>query len=199
MGLFGKIDKGLVFVVSAPSGTGKTTLVQMLLQKYPQQLARSVSCTTRPPRKGEQPGIDYIFLQEEEFASKIKEGAFLEYAKVFNHHYGTFKKTVEDLQSQGKHVFLVIDVQGALLLKGKIKAFFVFIAPPSLEALRKRLEGRGSDSAQEIAIRLSKAKEELDKAKEYDVTLINEDLHKAYKELEAFVGQTEKKLCTYIN
>lgn len=198
MGVFGKIQKGLVFIISAPAGTGKTTLVEMLLSEYPSEMKRSISCTTRTPRGSEKNGIDYVFVSEEEFEKKIKEGAFLEYAKVFNHYYGTLKETVSAFQNEGKHVFLVIDTQGALQLKEILDAVFVFIAPPDIDTLRRRLEHRHTETEDAINLRISYAKQEIDKAKYYDCIIMNDDLQKAYKEFKALVEQKEKQLCEYV-
>jgi guanylate kinase len=198
MGIFGKIQKGLVFVVSAPAGTGKTTLVEMLIAKYPQEMQRSVSCTTRSPRGKEQEGIDYYFITKAQFEKKIKEGAFLEYAKVFNHYYGTLKENVETIQVQGRHVFLVIDTQGALQLRSKIEGIFIFITPPNMETLKERLQHRHTDANEEIDLRLSYATEEMSKAKYYDYVIMNKDLEKAYQDFTALVEQKEKEYCKYI-
>lgn len=199
MGILGKIARGLVFVVSAPAGTGKTTLVEMILAQHPRGMRRSVSCTTRAPRKHEKNGVDYIFLTEEEFERKVKEGAFLEYAKVFNHYYGTLKDTVSHLQESGVHVFLVIDTQGALFLrKEKLEAVFIFIMPPSIEVLQGRLENRQTESEEAIELRISWAKEEMDKALYYDHVIMNDNLQKAYQDFKAFIEQKEKQLCQYI-
>ena len=198
MGIFGKIQKGLIFIVSAPAGTGKTTLVEMLISEYPDEIKRSISCTTRPSRGSEQEGVDYFFVSEEEFEKKIKEGAFLEYAKVFKHYYGTLKETVKAFQNEGKHVFLVIDTQGALQLKETLEAVFIFIAPPDIETLRRRLEHRHTDTESVINLRISYAREEMDKAKYYDYIIMNDDLYKAYKEFKILVEKKEKQLCQYI-
>lgn len=199
MGVFGNLKKGLVFIVSAPAGTGKTTLVEMLISEYPTEMKRSVSCTTRSPRGAEKEGVDYFFVTQEVFEKKIKEGAFLEYAKVFNHYYGTLKETVNAFQSQGKHVFLVIDTQGALELKQKkVEGVFIFITPPDITTLRRRLEHRHTEPEDVINLRISYATEEMDKAKYYDYTIMNNDLQKAYNEFKALVEQKEKECCQYI-
>lgn len=198
MGVFGKIKKGLVFIISAPAGAGKTTLVEMLLSEYPSEMKRSISCTTRTPRGSEKDGIDYFFINDEEFKKKIKEGAFLEYAKVFNHYYGTLKETVFTFQNEGKHVFLVIDTQGALQLKKDLKAVFVFITPPDIDTLRRRMHHRHTETEDVINLRISYAKEEIEKAKYYDYIIMNDDLKKAYNELKTLVEEKEKESCEYI-
>ena len=119
---------GQLFIISAPAGTGKTTLVQMLKDSHPDRVIQSISCTTRKPRKGEIDGKDYVFLTKEAFEERVKKGDFLEYATVFGDHYGTLKEIVTRGQTNGKDVILVIDTQGALELKKKIKAIFIFIS-----------------------------------------------------------------------
>ncbi|MCH9631105.1 MAG: Guanylate kinase [Chlamydiia bacterium] len=197
MGLNGKIDKGLVIVVSAPAGTGKTTLAEMLTKKYPSDIVRSISCTTRSPRGDEVDGKDYIYLSKEDFLKKVDSEEFLENAKVFDNYYGTLKKSVQDLQLQGKHVILVIDTQGAMKIKEKTSAVLVFIKPPSIEALKERLDKRHTDTEENISLRLSWAKEEMKKGEHYDVTIVNDDLQKAFDELECFIKKKESELCSY--
>src|SRR5262245_19806370 len=134
--LVGNHSHGLLFVLSAPAGTGKTTLVEMLERDF-DSVVRSVSCTTRPKRPNEVERVDYYFVSEEEFQKKIEQGHFLEHVTLFGYHYGTSKSHVEALRAEGKHVFLVIDTQGALLLMGQIAATFIFIMPPSFEELAR--------------------------------------------------------------
>jgi guanylate kinase len=198
MGIFGKIKKGLIFVLSAPSGAGKTTLVERLILQFPQAIARSVSCTTRAKRSNEQEGVDYFFVTKEEFEKKIVEGAFLEYTQVYRHYYGTLKKTVEDTINQGKHLFLVIDTQGAMKLRSLVKAHFIFIKPPSIEVLKERLEKRHTDDSSAINVRLSCAQDELSEAIHYDKIIINDELETAVAELCRYVATQEKLLCEYI-
>ena len=198
MGIFGKIKKGLIFVLSAPSGAGKTTLVERLIEQFPQAIVRSVSCTTRQRRSNEKEGVDYFFLTKEDFEKKIVEGAFLEYTQVYYNYYGTLKKTVEDTINQGKHLFLVIDTQGAMKLKSMLNASFIFIQPPSIDVLKQRLEKRHTDDSSAIDVRLSCAQEELAHAKYYDQIIINDNLENAVAELCRFVATEEKKICEYI-
>lgn len=180
--------KGTVFIVSAPSGAGKTTIVERYLKLHPNTAQKSISCTTRPPRVGEVDGKDYFFITEEQFTHKLQQEAFLEHAEVFGYHYGTLKKSVSDVTQAGKDIFLVIDTQGALLLKNKLEAFFVFIMPPSIDALEQRLIHRKTEKASERDLRLSRAKDEMKKAEFYDKIIINDDLNQAYKEFEEFVS-----------
>src|SRR3990167_2920947 len=135
--LLGGLKKGLVFVISAPAGTGKTTLVRMLRDEF-HCLIESVSFTTRKPRTSEKEGVDYFFISKEAFEQKIREGEFLEHAQVFDNYYGTSKIFVEKEREKGKHVILIIDTQGALQLMQKLDAVFIFISPPSLEELKNR-------------------------------------------------------------
>lgn len=198
MGFFGKVKKGLVFVVSAPAGAGKTTLVEMIVSKHPNDVARSVSCTTRAPRKDEEDGVEYIFLSHKEFEEKKSKHLFLESAQVFDQMYGTLQETVETMQMKGKHVILVIDTQGAMNVRNKIPCILIFIKPPSIEELKKRLEYRGTESEKERQVRLSWADDEMKKSKDYDVVIVNDDLQKAYNELELFLKKKEKELCSYL-
>ncbi|MBM3199155.1 MAG: guanylate kinase, partial [Chlamydiae bacterium] len=136
--LLGNLTEGLLFVVSAPSGTGKTTLVKLLVKEFP-SVVESISCTTRAPRLGEVHGRDYYFLTPQEFEERRQRGDFLECAEVFGSWYGTSKEQVQAKRKQGKHVVLVIDTQGALRLQAvNVQATYIFIAPPHLQALEER-------------------------------------------------------------
>ncbi len=177
---------GHLFIISAPAGTGKTTLVNMLTEKYP-QVIRNVTCTTRDPRPGEVDGKDYYFLTEEEFQKKLKAGDFLEHANVFGNHYGTSKSLIEKELQSGKDVILVIDTQGALQLKGKIDATFIFISPPSFEELKKRLIQRRTETPEKIEKRLKTAREELEMISHYDYHIINDDLTAAFEALKNII------------
>ncbi len=180
MKLLGGLERGLVFVVSAPAGTGKTTLVRMLTDEF-DCVAESVSYTTRKMRPGESEGKDYYFVSDEEFERMAKAGEFLEHASVFGHSYGTSKKTVEERLCRGKHVVLVIDTQGAQSVKKMLDAVFIFIRPPNFEELKKRLHGRQSDTRESIETRLSWAEREMEAAKRYDYLIVNENLQLAYE------------------
>lgn len=186
------MKKGLVFVVSAPAGTGKTTLVRMLLEEF-HQVVESVSFTTRPPRPNEIPGRDYHFISSEEFKQKIAEGEFIESANVFGNYYGTSRKFVEAQQEKGKHVVLVIDTQGALQLRGQIDAVFIFISPPSIEELRARLYRRRSETEEAIEHRLSWAEKEIALAEKYDYHIVNDNLKTAYDVLRSILIAEEHK------
>ncbi|MBR1870370.1 MAG: guanylate kinase [Kiritimatiellae bacterium] len=186
-------SKSLFIVISAPSGCGKTTLVDMLLQEYP-EIGYSVSCTTRAPRKGEEDGIDYHFLSEKRFKELLAQSAFLEWAEVHGNYYGTLLAPIEDMLNEGSSVLLDIDVAGAAkireyihsLLKGDpLREGFmdVFILPPDMEELRRRLEGRGTDSPETIEKRLANAEKEIARAGEYLYRVTNDDLGIAYRRL----------------
>jgi guanylate kinase len=191
--LLGNLSEGLAFIVSAPAGTGKTTLVQMLVQEFPCVVA-SISCTTRSPRPGEIPDVDYHFLNEKEFQKRVAAHEFLEHAQLYGCYYGTSKETIEMQRKSGKHVILTIDTQGALQLKGKYKATYIFIHPPSLEELRRRLELRKTETPKTIEQRLAKASQELEASSEYDYQIVNDDLRTAYQVLRSIV--IAKEHCT---
>lgn len=193
MKILGNLKKGLAFVVSAPAGTGKTTLVRMLMEEFP-AVVESVSCTTRPPRPGEVEGRDYHFLTREAFEARIHAGEFLEYAQVFGQLYGTSRKEVLNQQQQGKHVVLVIDTQGALRLKREgFKAVYIFIKPPSLSVLRERLLKRKTEATQHIEERLNWAQREMELADEYKYQIVNDTLSHAYDVLRSILIAEEHK------
>lgn len=177
---------GLLFVVSAPAGTGKTTLVRLLIEEFA-EIKASISCTTRPPRPGEKEGEHYHFLQPEEFRRRIAEGDFLEYAQVFDHLYGTSRSALAAERSKGHAMVLTIDTQGALQLRQKEPAVLIFIRPPSLEELRRRLAARKTESVASMEKRLSWAEKELAVASAYDYEIVNDDLEVAYEALRAIV------------
>lgn len=182
----GSLQKGLVFVLSAPAGTGKTTLIKMLQDEF-SYVASNVSYTTRHPRPGEVNGVDYHFISEKEFLAKMAKGDFLEHAKVFDHYYGTTKSSIEKLQEEGKHVFLVIDTQGAMQIKKKIQAIFIFVFPPSMEELRTRLGKRQTETEDSMHKRISWAEEEMKMSKNYDYVIVNEKLETAYQSLRSIL------------
>ncbi len=192
--LLGNISKGFVFVLSAPAGTGKTTLVRMLAQEFP-CIYESISSTTRPPRPGEVDGKDYYFLSKKEFEDKIRQGDFLEYAEVFGYYYGTSWAHVLEQQEMGKHVFLVIDTQGAMQLKKKnFSAVYIFLSPPSLEELRERLIKRKTENMKAIEKRLSWAKAEIEMMANYDYHIVNDNLNQTYIVLRSIVIAEEHRV-----
>jgi guanylate kinase len=185
---------GLLFVISAPAGTGKSTLVDMILSEFPEEIAESCSCTTRSPRSGEVSQRHYEFLTTEEFERKIAAKEFLEYATVFGNYYGTRREEVSRLQAQGKHVVLVIDTQGAMKIKPQVPAIFIFISPPSFEELRSRLFKRRTEDEEKIQERLLWAKQEIEMAPHYDYHIINDRLDITYHVLRSiFIAEEHKK------
>lgn len=178
---------GRLFIISAPAGTGKTTLVDRLKKEYPHQLTQSISCTTRSPRQGEVDGKDYVFLTKKAFEERIKRGDFLEHAHVFGEYYGTLKEMVRREQSKGKDVILVIDTQGALELKKTVAVTTIFMIPPSMEVLEERLKSRETETPAALKKRLEWALHEMEQAKHYDYNIINDDLEKAYETLKKII------------
>lgn len=183
----------MVFILSAPAGTGKTTLVRMLSQEFP-SVVESISYTTRKMRPGEIDGRDYYFIGKDEFRKKIETDDFLEHAEVFGEFYGTSKSLVESLQNSGKHVVLVIDTQGAIQLMGRFEAVFIFISPPDLNELKRRLSGRKSESPEKVDERLSWAAKELAAAVRYDYRIVNDDLPTAYQILRSILIAEEHRI-----
>ena len=192
------LKKGLVFVVSAPAGAGKTTLVGMLKKEF-SHVVVSVSFTTRQPRQNEVQGIHYNFISKVEFEQKMAAGDFLEYAEIYGEYYGTSLRWLEEQQSLGKHVVLVIDTQGAAQLKKKLIATYVFIMPPSLEALKLRLTHRQTETKELIEKRLKWAEEEIKRVSSYDYQVINDDLMIAYEALRSIVIAEEHKIVNLVN
>lgn len=192
--VLGNLSRGLVFVLSAPAGTGKTTLVRKLIAEF-NCIAESVSCTTRSIRPGEVPGMDYHFLTNAEFQQKREAGDFLECAEVFGHWYGTSKAFVRQQQETGKHVFLIIDTQGALTLRrDSFPGVYVFLSPPSLQILEERLRGRQTESHEVVQHRLSWAAEEIKKLSDYDYHIVNDRLENAYEVLRSIVIAEEHRV-----
>lgn len=186
-------SKGLLFVLSAPAGTGKTTIAEMVCAEYP-RLVKSVSHTTRAPRPGEEEGVDYYFIAKEEFAEKVKRREFLEHADVFDYQYGTAKKEVEEQLEQGHHVILVIDTQGALQVKEKRDAILIFLSPPSFDELRERLIQRKTDTMTSIEKRLKAAEKELLMKQYYDYEIINQDLDVAFTAMMSIIIAEEHRI-----
>lgn len=185
--------KPLFIVMSAPSGCGKSTLIDMLLQEYP-DIVYSISCTTREPRGEEEDGLDYHFLSKARFEELIAENAFIEYANVHGNYYGTLKSPIVEVLAEGNSMIMDIDVQGAAKVRDYVRSLpntdamkagyvDIFIDPPSMEELRNRLEGRGTDSQATIEKRLANAEGEIQRAGEYMFRVTNDDLAIAYKRL----------------
>ncbi|NRA23214.1 MAG: guanylate kinase [Oleispira sp.] len=182
-----KNSTGTLYVFSAPSGAGKTSLVKALLDRT-NDIGVSVSHTTRKPRSGEEHGKDYNFVSQDEFRSLIGQSAFLEHAQVFDHFYGTSKTWVEQELQAGRDVILEIDWQGAQQIRQQMPEMIgVFILPPSREELLKRLTGRGTDSTDVIACRMLEAESEMSHYGEFDYLIINDDFDTALTELHAIV------------
>ncbi|MBO5872021.1 MAG: guanylate kinase [Bacteroidaceae bacterium] len=178
--------KGKCLIFSAPSGSGKSTIVQWLTSEHPElNLVFSISATSRPPRGTEQHGVEYFFLTPEEFKAKIEANEFLEYEEVYtDRYYGTLKSQIESELEQGKNVIFDIDIKGGINVKKHFgeRALSLFIQPPGVEELRRRLVGRGTDTAEQIEIRLAKAEYEMSFASEFDKIIVNDDLGAAKAE-----------------
>lgn len=188
------MQKGVLAVVSGFSGAGKGTLMKTLLRDH-ESYALSISATTRQPREGEVDGREYFFLTREKFEQMIAEDAFIEYAQYVGNYYGTPKKYVEDCLTAGKDVILEIEVQGAMNVKKMFPdAVTIFVAPPSAAELKKRLEGRGTETQEVIAGRMKRAQEEADLMDFYDYLLINDDLEESTRELHKLIVQSHKKM-----
>lgn len=182
-------SEGKLIIFSAPSGAGKTTIVQHLLQQIP-QLEFSISATTREPRGSEQHGKDYYFISKEEFLHRIAKKQFVEFEEVYTGtFYGTLRSEIERIWSHGKTVIFDIDVEGGLHLKRKYEkaALAIFVQPPSLEVLKQRLTARGTDSPEKLGERFKKAEKELNYAPQFDFILKNHDLQTACREAEQLV------------
>ena len=184
--------KPILFVLSAPSGGGKTSLCMKLLESFPKELALSISCTTRAPRPGEQEGREYFFISKSDFKDRIQKGAFAEWAEVHDNYYGTSKEFIETTFKSGKSVLLDIDVQGAATLAQLYpkQCTRVFIMPPSIEELENRLRARGTDSEEVIQKRLKNARVEILRKNEFEFNLINDTFDRALQELKSIYLKT---------
>jgi guanylate kinase len=195
--------KPLLIVVSAPSGAGKSTLCDKLLAERG-NIVYSVSCTTRAPRGSEVNGVDYNFMSEPEFMARVAAGDFLEYAAVHGNYYGTLRETVSSAMESGQSVMMDIDVQGAAQVRDAlagmdpdsplVRGFVdIFIMPPSIEELRRRLEGRGEDAPDVIETRLANAEAEMAQAGLYKYQIVNDDLERAFDEIRTLIEQEAGK------
>jgi guanylate kinase len=183
----------VIFVITGPSGVGKGTLIRLLLDRVP-QLSLSVSATTRAPRPGEEHGRDYWFLSPEEFDRRVRAGDFVEHAEYAGRRYGTLRDELRERAGRGP-VVLEIEVQGARQVRERLpEATTIFIEPPTPEALRQRLVGRGTDDPDAIAARLATAEQELGAAEEFDHVVVNDDLDAALTRLEQVVRRTTGSL-----
>lgn len=190
------MSNGKLIIFSAPSGSGKTTIVRHLLKTFPDQLEFSISATSRAQRGVEQNGKDYYYLTPEEFKAKVDNGEFLEWEEVYaGTCYGTLREEVERIWAKGKHVIFDIDVEGGLNLKNQFKdnALAVFVMPPSIKILEERLRSRSTDNQESIARRLEKAEKELKTASLFDRFILNETLETAFEDAEKIVGEFLEK------
>ena len=179
--------RGQLVVVSAPSGAGKTTIIEQVRDRMG-PIGYSVSHTTRKPRQGEKDGVHYHFVSVEAFESMIKEGAFVEWAKVYGHYYGTSRKALEEGIQKGVDILLDLDPVGAKNIKKQFpEAILIFIVPPSLAILEERLRNRGTDSQEVVAQRLERAREEVSEAAYYDYIVVNDDLEDAVADVMAII------------
>ncbi len=195
-------DKGLLVIMSGPSGVGKGTIRKALFEIPDNNFCYSVSMTTREPRDGEIDGQDYFFVSREEFERRIKENGFLEYAEFVGEYYGTPIDYIEKQMEEGKEVIVEIEVQGALQVHDKIpEAVFVFIVPPSKKALIERLKKRGSDTEEKITKRIEKAEREYSLAYKYDYIVVNDEVRNAADRIYAIIraehAKTERSIHKY--
>ncbi|WP_291581216.1 guanylate kinase [Clostridium sp. UBA6640] len=178
--------KGQLLVISGPSGAGKGTVCKSLLERN--DIWISVSATTRKPRNGEIDGLNYFFIDKEEFLEKIDSDDFLEYAEVYGNYYGTPKSKVFEVLESGKDVILEIDIQGALKIKSAYPdGVFIFILPPSMEELKSRITNRGSETPESLKTRLNSAYEEISFASKYDYAVINDEVNEAVSKIESII------------
>ena len=182
-----EVTRGLLIVISGPSGAGKGTICKELLNKN-DDLYISVSATTRNPRDGEIDGVNYYFIDRSEFMKRIEANDFLEYAEVYGNFYGTPKSKVEEMLLSGKNVILEIDIQGALKVKENSKeGIFVFILPPSMEELKQRIIKRGSETTESLMTRFKSAYQEINYVSKYNYAVVNDQVEEAVKKIEAIL------------
>jgi guanylate kinase len=182
------MENGSLYIISAPSGTGKTTILKRVISEL-ENVVFSVSHTTRNPRAGEKDGGDYFFVNEESFATMQQQGHFLEWAEVHGNFYGTSSYAVKEITEQGKDIILDIDVQGARQVKEKVgdRGVYIFISPPSLQELERRLVNRGTESASVVATRLKNAQGEMKSIEHYDHVIVNDRVDQAVEELKSII------------
>ncbi|WP_418219553.1 guanylate kinase [Clostridium isatidis] len=181
-------NKGVLIVISGPSGAGKGTICKKLIEKN-KNIYLSVSATTRSPREGEIDGVNYYFLTKEEFERKVKENGFIEYAEVHGNFYGTPRVNVNKMLEEGKDVILEIDIQGALQVKENFKeGVFIFILPPSMEELKRRIIKRGSETEESLMTRFKNAYKEINYVSKYNYAVVNDTLELAVSKVEAIIA-----------
>ena len=191
------MKRGLLIVLSGPSGVGKGTVRKKVFKDLSLNLAYSISMTTRQPRNGERHGVEYFFITTEEFEQKIKEDAFLEYTKFVGNYYGTPYEYVEQLRNEGKNVFLEIEIEGAKKVLSKCKGddvISIFLVPPSLEELERRIRGRKSETDDIIQERLAKARREIGFKDNYEYVVVNNNLSKACYRIKQIIHNRIKKI-----
>ena len=180
-------EKGMLIVISGPSGCGKDSVVKNLLTKN-KNIWVSISCTSRDKRQNEEDGKDYYFVTKEEFEEKIKNNEMLEYAKYTNNYYGTPKKYIKEHLDKGEDVILIIEIQGALKIKEILKeTIFIFILPPSMDELRKRLVGRNTESIEKVEERFKTAYQEINEVKKYNYAIVNDEIDKAADKINSII------------
>ncbi len=186
-----KNKTGKLYILSGPSGTGKGTIVKHLIPKLP-QLVRSISATTRLPRKGEVDGVHYFFISKQSFLQKVSESEFLEYDLHFENYYGTPKHFVEENLAKGKNVLLEIDVEGALKVKKNYpQSVLIFVMPPNIAELRRRLRARNTESDADIEERLARVEKEINLIEVYDYTVLNDDINLAVEKVYKIIKENE--------
>lgn len=193
-----ELQKGHLFVITAPSGTGKSTIIEMVRGNLG-EVYYSISHTTRAPREGEVNGVHYHFVSRQAFEKMIQAGEFIEWAVVYDQLYGTSTSAVESALSSGKDILLDLDIQGALEVKRQFsESTLIFIFPPSLEVLKERLQNRSMHDDTNIELRMKRAEEEISKCKDYDFLIVNNDLEQSVKEVEAIIisqrARTKRRL-----
>jgi guanylate kinase len=181
-------EKGQIFVITAPSGTGKTTIIKNIIQKDVEEIGYSISHTTRRPRRGEINGVHYYFVDRDDFEKMIADHAFVEWAVVYDHLYGTSISSIDQILSSGKDLLMDLDIQGSRAIKSQFPdSLSIFILPPSMDTLKERLLKRSSNDIMDSELRLKKAVGEIQRCRDYDFIIINDDLTKAIKEIEAII------------
>ena len=187
------MKEGLLVVISGASGTGKGTVCKALFE-VEKNLSFSVSATTRKPREGEKDGVNYYFLTKDEFEKRIEAGEFLEWANVYGNYYGTPMKEVSNRLKNGEDILLEIDTQGAINVMEKMpKGVFIFLLPPSMDELKRRIEGRGTETEESLKKRLGAAKTEIALAEKYDYTVVNDEVENAVKHISAILAAERAK------